>query len=96
MSAGPTPTEDDPRFTAWLNDVGPGQTELPPVEVSPPLAAAVTVLAGAATITAGIGWAALGLAINLTTISTAVIVLMVIGTLLITVGGVFAYLGRPR
>ena len=72
--------------------------QLPPplddIDVGAPLAAAVAVLVGAAGVVVALGWAALGFAINLGIASTGAVVLTVVGTILVIIGGSFAYLAH--
>jgi hypothetical protein len=57
--------------------------------------AAVSVLLGLAAIAVALGWLSLWLAVDFGVASPAAIVLLSVGTLLVIVGGVFVYLGRP-
>lgn len=100
----PPAPDDDPRFAEWMATVElppgpPGDRtddDLPDVEISAPLTAALVVLAGLSAIVVVLGWAALGFAINLGVASTGLAIVLSIGTLLVIVGGSFAYFGRRR
>lgn len=94
----PVPADDDARFAQFIADVGPMQPhpdDLPQIEVGRPVVAAVSVLLGLAAIAVALGWLSLWLAVDFGVASPAAIVLLSVGTLLVIVGGVFVYLGRP-
>jgi hypothetical protein len=93
----PPAPDDDPRFAQWVANTPaqqmPAPDELPGIDVGRPVVAAIALIAGAAGIVVALGWAAVGFAIGVGIAVTGVIVLMLLGTLLVTVGGVCAYLG---
>lgn len=96
MTAPPLPPEDDPLFNQWIKDVGSlrEMPELPEVQISRPLVAALTVLCCLAVIAAAGGWALYFFASQLTPVDLTVPVLLGIATLMIA-GGI-GWLARRR
>jgi hypothetical protein len=100
MTPTPVPPDDDDRFQQFIADVGPMQQhpdDLAPVDVGRPVLVATAVLVGLSTVVAALGWAAMWLAIGLgLAITGGIIVLLVVGTALILIGGAVAFVGHHR
>lgn len=90
------PADDDQHVTRWLDEIGPLREMPPETEVGRPVVAAVALLAGGAGLTVALFWVAFGFAVHLGIWTPAVLALLIVGTLLVLTGIVFACLARRQ